>query len=70
MRKFTTELRAIDPVDGKIKTWQGPHIDAISFDDAQQYCVNNGLGYLYVTGDLIAEVELDGTITHYDISEN
>lgn len=70
MRKFTTELRAIDPNDGELKTWQGPDIDAVSFDDARQYCDNNGLGYLKVVGLLVAEVELDGTIIHYDASEN
>jgi len=70
MRKFTTELRAIDPSDGEIKTWQGPDIDAISFADAQQYCINNGLGYLTVTGILVAVIGDDGIITNYDTSEN
>lgn len=70
MRKFTTELRAIDPQDGEIKTWQGPHIESVSFDEARRYCDSNGLGYLKIAGVLVAEVELDGTIINYDLSEN
>ena len=68
--KFTTELRAIDPLDGELKTWCGPYINAISFSDARQYCDNNGLGYLVVTGVLVAEVESDGTIINHNSNEN
>ena len=57
MRFFTTELLAIDPVDGILKTWQGPHVQAISFDDAKQYCNSEGMGYLRVTGILVKEVD-------------
>lgn len=57
MRFFTTELQAIDPADGILKTWQGPHVQAISFDDAKRYCISEGLGYLRVTGILLKEVD-------------
>lgn len=57
MRFFTTELQAIDPIDGLLKTWQGPHIQAISFADAEAYCNNEGMGYLKVTGILLKEVD-------------
>ena len=66
MRYFTTELQAIDPADGILKTWQGPHVQAISFDDAKRYCISEGLGYLRVTGILLKEVdeETDETIDY------
>ena len=57
MRFFTTELQAIDPADGILKTWQGPHVQAISFDDAKRYCISEGMGYLRVTGILLREVD-------------
>lgn len=57
MRYFTTELYAIDPADGILKAWQGPHVQAISFDDAKQYCNSEGMGYLRVTGILVKEVD-------------
>jgi hypothetical protein len=57
MRFFTTELQAIDPTDGKLKTWQGPHVQAISFADAEAYCNSEGMGYLKVTGILLKEVD-------------
>lgn len=56
MKLFTTELRAIDPRDGELKTWCGPHVPGISWDDARWYCDNNGLGYCRVTGELVAEI--------------
>lgn len=68
--KFVTEIWAIDPFDGELKIWFGPYIDAISFSDARRYCDDNGLGYLTVTGVLVAEVEPDGTITNHNINEN
>lgn len=66
MRYFTTEVDAIDPADGILKTWQGPHVQAISFDDAKQYCNSEGMGYLRVTGILVKEVdeEADETIDY------
>ena len=57
MRYFTTEVDAIDPADGILKTWQGPHVQAISFDGAKQYCNSEGMGYLRVTGILVKEVD-------------
>ena len=57
MRVFTTELKAIDPADGILKTWQGPHIQAISYNDARAYCDAEGMGYLDVTGILTKEID-------------
>ena len=57
--KYTTIIKAVDPKDGKIKTWGGPYIEAVSFEDARNYCQNNGLGYCIVVGQLIAEIPCD-----------
>lgn len=56
MNLYTTEIRAIDPTDGELKTWCGPNIPAISFSDAKAYCQHNGLGYCKVTGKLVTEI--------------
>jgi len=57
MDLFNTEIKAIDPNDGELKYWSGPHIKAISFSDAQRYCNENGLGYCKVIGLLEREDE-------------
>lgn len=54
---FTTEIKAIDPKDGELKTWAGPNIDAISYTFADKYLQNNGLGYCNITGTLISEID-------------
>lgn len=55
MRKYTTEIRAFDPLTNEMKLWQGDHIEANSFEEAEEFCKNNK-GYLKVTGELIAEI--------------
>ena len=54
--KFETQITAIDPQDGELKTWSGPGILANSIEDAQEYCQNNGLGYLNVIEEIIGEI--------------
>jgi len=56
MKLFTTQIKAIDPRDGKLKTYSGQHVPGLSFEDAEMYCQQNGLGYCKVTGELITEV--------------
>ena len=56
MKLYCTEIKAIDPVDGELKTYGGPRIPAISFQDAEDYCHNNGLGYCRVIGVLMAVI--------------
>lgn len=53
---FVTELKAIDPKDGILKTWTGPNVPGVSIDTAEQYCQENGLGYLTVLGQLLTEI--------------
>lgn len=56
MKIWLTEIRAIDPLDGEMKTWCGPRIPAISWSDAEEYVQRNGLSYCKVIGQLIEEI--------------
>lgn len=67
---YVTEIRAIDPITGEMKTWGGPHVPGISFADAREYCRKN-LGYCKVIGELVAEIDAKtGKKTRYDFDEN
>jgi hypothetical protein len=66
MRRFTTSIKAIDPTDGELKSWCGPTIEAISWTLAEDYLLNNGLGYCVVDGMLIAEVPVKDDIPQWD----
>jgi hypothetical protein len=65
---FITEIQAIDPETGDLKTWAGPKIKAISYADAEAYCQNNGLGYCKVVGKLVSVSDSldDGDIQTFD----
>jgi hypothetical protein len=65
MRKFRTEIKAISPIDGELKTFDGPVIQSISYDLAQQYCDNNGLGYCKVVGELVAVIPMKNGIADF-----
>jgi hypothetical protein len=56
MKTYTTSLLAVDPTDDKLKKWGGPNIQGISQKDAERYCQLNGLGYLWIEGELVAEI--------------
>lgn len=54
MKKFLTELTAIDNKDGELKKWCGPNVEAICFADAEAKIADRG--YLTILGPLIQEV--------------
>lgn len=56
-KKYSTHIRAIDPLDGKLKAWAGPDVPGNNEDEAALFCANNGLGYLHIIGEVGAEVE-------------
>lgn len=58
MNLYATRIRAIDPIDGQLKTYSGPNVPGISFSDAETFCQVNGLGYCEVIGRLVAEIPL------------
>ncbi len=53
---YVTEIKAICPHSGDLKTYCGPNVPGISIETAQEYCEMNGLGYCRVIGELIAEI--------------
>lgn len=59
MKTFATVIKAINPIDGKLATFVGPNIEALSSKLAFQYCQENGLGYCAISGELILEIPCD-----------
>lgn len=78
MKIWVTELQALDPGTGEMKTWCGENVTAPTWELAQQWCDNNEKGYLKVVGELIAEIPcINGTnkpdwknITDYEAIQN
>lgn len=63
MKIYITEIDAICPITGSLDTFEGPRVPGISFDTAEQYCMQNAIGYCKVVGELIADFPCkpDGT---------
>jgi len=59
MKLWATEIKALHPTTGKMKTWCGDEVAAPTYELAQQWC-NENKGYLKVIGELIAEIPLKG----------
>lgn len=53
---YSTIIKAINPITNELNTFVGPNVEGISFEDAQNYCENNGLGYCQVDSLLISEI--------------
>jgi hypothetical protein len=66
LRRYTTLITAIDPHDGELKLYAGPHVPGINEEDARAYCDRNGLGYCKIAGLLIYEIDELGNKTNYD----
>lgn len=56
MKTYLTEIKAIDPLDGELKTFGGPNIISLTPKLAEEYLQLNGLGYCKIIGELIMEV--------------
>jgi hypothetical protein len=56
MKTWTTNIYALDPLDGCYKTFGGPYIQAPSRALAHEFCQNNGLGYCHIDAELIMEI--------------
>jgi hypothetical protein len=69
IRKWVTSLRAIDPETNELKTWAGPRVPGLNMEDAQGWCVLNGMGYLTVTGELVCEIDAEGRETDYELEQ-
>ncbi len=56
---YLTEIKAFDPQDGRLKTWAGPRIKARSLVEAKQIIQQTGLGYCWIIGVFMEEIETD-----------
>lgn len=63
MKAFTTHLQAINPDTQELQFFTGPNILARNWDEAEDYCYRNGLGYLVVDGELNGETETENTMS-------
>lgn len=57
MKRWATEIIAIDPADGELKTWAGPQILAWSREHAEHIIQNSGLGFCRLLGTVEEEIE-------------
>ena len=57
MKVFLTEIDAVDPNDGTLKTWVGERVIAESLEQAKIWCENNEKGYLKIVGELVEKEE-------------
>lgn len=55
MKLWVTEIKALDPHTGEMKTWGGDEVEAPTHELAQAWCDQNK-GYLKVIGELVAEI--------------
>jgi hypothetical protein len=56
VKRWCTEIKAIDPSDQVMKTWCGPNVPGETEDQARKYCDDNGLGYCKIIGELVCEI--------------
>jgi hypothetical protein len=55
MKIWVTEIKALEAITGKMKTWGGENVEAPTWELAQKWCDENK-GYLKVIGELVAEI--------------
>lgn len=53
---WTTKIIAKSPLDGQLRNYCGPNIPAETYEQAQEYCEQNGLGYCWVDAQLVCEI--------------
>lgn len=57
MKAFATEIIAICPKSGDLLKWCGCTVYAPSWEAAEQWLNNNGMGYCKVVGELVQHEE-------------
>lgn len=57
MKTYGTTIYAKNPKTGGMSTFAGPNVKGISKQDAFSWCQNNGLGYCYIEGEIVAEID-------------
>lgn len=56
MRTWVTEIRALDWRTETMKDWEGPRVQGITWQDAQNNADKQYGGYLRVIGELVADI--------------
>ena len=69
MRLWATEIEAKDPFTGELRRWAGPHVPGIDWDDAEDFCRRNELGYCKVIEELLSEAPSDPNTGRVDWSK-
>ena len=54
---YLTEIKAIDPKDGQLKTWDGVKVNASSWEKARETLDNKGFGMCEIIGTLQEEFD-------------
>lgn len=52
---WLTEIKALDPEDGQLKTYCGPEVEAASLEGAQKYCQEK-MPWCWVIGQIISHI--------------
>ena len=55
LNNYLTKCKSINPIDGQIKVWHGPIIQAASWEDAENKIKD--FGYLYISGKILCVVD-------------
>lgn len=67
MNLYCTSVRAMCPITGDLRTFAGPNVPGISFEDARAYCNRNYLSFLSIDGALVSEIPVkEGTTCDAD----
>lgn len=69
MPLYTTQLFARNVTTGEMEVFQGMPVEAPSWELAHEFCVNNGFGYLQITGKLEMEIENE-VVSEFNVQEN
>lgn len=57
---FVTQITAMDPKTGMLRSYSGPHIIAVDKKEAQGLIDNTGQGYCEIIGELIGMIDTQG----------
>ena len=68
IKKWITKISAIDPIDGELKTWFGPYVDAENIESARKWLDSNGMGYCKLTGEIFVEEHPEKFILNFSMN--
>lgn len=57
-KTFTTTVQAIDPNDGILKTFHGPHVFGKNLIDAKIYAISHNLEFCTIGQEVVEEIKV------------